>query len=80
MKFAEWLEATGRSKAWLSRTIGYAYQTVWSKLVGETGLTDEFVTRCFSRIPDLPQDIFKDQGYMRGDGVVYKMIPLEVVK
>lgn len=77
VKFEEWLEETGRSKAWLSRVIEYSYQTVWSKISGDTPLNDQFVVRCFSRIPDLPKDVFKDQGYMRGDGAVYKEIPLE---
>jgi hypothetical protein len=73
----EWLAATGRSKAWLSRTIGYSAQTVWSKISGDTPLNDRFVVRCFSRIPDLPADVFKEQGYVRGNGAVYKEIPLE---
>ena len=73
----QWLESGGRSKAWLARAVGYSYQGAWNNLYGDTGLTECFVVRCFSRILDLPADIFEAHGYMRDGDFVYKRIPLE---
>lgn len=78
-KLVGWLKATGRSKAWFARTVGYSYQTVWGKLQGSEPLTDRFVVACFVYILDLPADVFEAQGYVRGDGFVYKRILLEAI-
>ena len=77
-KLLEWLKATGRSKAWLKRAVGYSYQQTHDKLSGRSPLNDRFVVACFESVPDLPADIFEAQGYVRGDGHVYKRIPLEI--
>jgi hypothetical protein len=76
-KFLDWLEETGRSKAWVHRQTGYSYQQTHAKLAGKSPLNDAFVVACFKGIPDLPADIFKAQGYVREDGVVCKRIALE---
>ena len=72
----EWLESSGRSKAWFARQVGFSYQGLWNKLRGHTALTDLFVARCFARVPELPPDIFDEHGYMRDGDFVYKRIPL----
>jgi len=76
-KLVEWLKATGRSKAWFADQVGYSYQTAWGKLQGSEPLTDRFVVACFVQISDLPADVFEAQGYVRGDGFVYRRIRLE---
>jgi len=75
-KLEEWLDATGRKRTWFARAIGYSYQMLWSKIAGITGLTDDFVVQCFQRFPELPPDIFEEQGYIRHEGFVYRRIPL----
>jgi hypothetical protein len=75
-KFEEWLKTTGRKKTWFARAIGYSYQALWCKITGFTGLTDDFVVKCFQEFPDMPADIFADQGYTRRGDFVYRWIPL----
>lgn len=75
-KLLEWLAATGRSKAWFARQVEYSYQQAHSKLAGKSPLNDRFVIACFEGVGGLPADIFEAQGYVRGDGHVYKQIPL----
>lgn len=76
VKLEEWLNTTGRKRTWFARAIGYSYQALWAKLAGRTGLTDDFVLKCFQRFPDLPPDIFEDHGYIRHEEFVYRLIPL----
>ena len=75
----EWLSESGRTKAWFAKSVGYSYQQAWAKLAGKSPLNERFVMKCFRGIPDLPPDIFETRGYMRGDGVVYKRIPLAAI-
>jgi len=77
VKLLAWLKATGRSKAWLARSVGYSYQQTHDKLSGRARLNDRFVVACFEGVEGLPADVFEAQGYVRGDGHVYKQIPLE---
>lgn len=77
-KLLEWLSESGRTKAWFARKVGYSYQQAWAKLAGKSPLNDSFVVACFSKIPELPPDIFKGQGYMRDDGCVFKRIVLNI--
>lgn len=77
-KLENWLKATGRKKTWFARAIGYSYQALWCKITGFTGLTDDFVVKCFLAFPDMPDDIFSDHGYTRHDGFVYRRIPLHL--
>jgi len=72
-----WLRRDGRSVKWLAHKVGYSYQQTSAKLHGHSPLTDTFVVRCFSRIPELPGDIFAAHGYVVDGRDVLKRIPLE---
>jgi hypothetical protein len=76
-KLLDWLDSTGRSKAWFARTIRYCYQTTWMQLAGMSPLTERFVVHCFSNIPDLPADILQRHGYYKDRDRIIKIIPLE---
>lgn len=80
IRLLDWLESSGRSKAWFARTIGYSYQTNWDKLEGNSPLNDQYVTRCFSNVPDLPDDIFEEHGYRKDGNRIIKVIWLEEAK
>lgn len=77
-KLLNWLKATGRTKAWFARQVGYSYQTAWGKLNGTEALTDRFVTACFEKIPGLPLDVFEARGYWLEGDAVFKRIPVAV--
>ena len=72
----KWLKDSGRSIAWLARVIDRSYQTTWNKLHGVKPLTDDFVIRCFSRLRELPPNVFEAHGYWREGNQVVKSIPL----
>ncbi len=72
----EWLESTGRTKAWFARRVGYSYQTTWDKLEGTSPLNDRFVVRCFANVPALPGDILQEHGYRKDGDQIIKVIPL----
>ncbi len=76
-KLLDWLDSSGRSKAWFARTIGYCYQTTWMQLAGMSPLTERFVVHCFSNIPDLPRDILQEHGYYKHGNHLLKIIPLQ---
>jgi hypothetical protein len=75
-KLEDWLKTTGRKKTWFAKVIGISYQALWCKITGFTGLTDDFVVKCFQEFPDMPADIFADQGYTRRGDFVYRQISL----
>ncbi|MGD2105955.1 MAG: hypothetical protein PVJ55_12665 [Anaerolineae bacterium] len=76
-KLLEWLNSTGRTKAWFARTVGYCYQTTWMQLAGMSPLTERFVVHCFSNIPDLPADVFQEHGYYKDGHRIIKVIPMQ---
>ena len=71
-----WLNDHGIRRSWFAGQIGYKPKSIWYVLAGRSTLTDGFVLACFNRFPELPFDIFEAHGYVRGDGCVYKQIPL----
>lgn len=77
-RLIDWLAATGRSKSWVARQAKYSYQQTHAIMVGKKPLSERFVVACFEGIEGLPVDVFEAQGYVRGDGHVYKRIPLKV--
>jgi hypothetical protein len=76
-RLLEWLESTGRTKAWFARQVGYSYQTTWDKLEGLSPLNDRFVVLCFSNVPALPGDILEEHGYRKDGDQLIKVIPLQ---
>lgn len=72
-----WLDEGGRTVKWFASKVGYSYQSTWNKIHGHGPITELFVVRCFSRIPELPSDTFERFGYCCDDMGLVKLIPLE---
>lgn len=77
-KLDKWVYDSGFRWAWFSREINLSRVYVSGQVTGYLKLSERFVLSCFNRFPELPPDTFKDHGYMRGDGCVYKRLELEV--
>ena len=75
-KLRRWLHDQGHTITWLERKLDLRYQGVWDKLNKRKAMTEQFVIRCFQRVPELPADIFAEDGYVRQNGHVMKRIPL----
>ncbi|MGD2105953.1 MAG: hypothetical protein PVJ55_12655 [Anaerolineae bacterium] len=73
----DWMRSGGRSIIWVAAQIQYSYQHTWQVLHGRAPVTERFVLHCFSNLPDLPADVFEEDGYvLASDGSVHKSIPL----